>query len=169
MSMMVNERKLKAAALSMHQFCQQVRHIFPGDVSDRMVEASTVYLYVSLARDLFGQRFATRLQKRLRGKLKYATPAEVDGHLGRITKQSEAVEKTLAAQKQGEQNAEEIVRAHVEAVIDAMLDDAGFKISDPEVGKKAYVKFEEAIREIRKHLMGVKDQNHFLMKNKPAA
>ncbi len=144
MGLMVNERKLKAAALSMHQFCQEVRCIFPGEVDDRVVEASTLYLYVSLSRDLFGNRFAKKLHKRLRSGLKYATPAEVEGHVARITKQSEVVEKTFAPQS-SDQSADAIVRGHVTAVIDAMLDDAGFKISDPVVGKKAYTKFEEKV------------------------
>ena len=168
MGLLVNDRKLKAAALSMHQFCQEVRCIFPGDVDDRVVEAATVYLYVSLARDLFGHRFAVRLQKRLRGSLKYSTPAEVEGHVARIAKQSETLERE-AASRASERTPEEVCRAHTEAVIEAMLADAGFKDSDPAEGKKAYIKFEEAIRVIRKHLAGIKGQNYFLMKSKPLA
>jgi hypothetical protein len=166
--LLVNDRKLKAAAFSMHQFCQEVRQIFPGDVDDRIVEAATVYLYMSLARDLFGQRFANKLQKRLRGNLKYSTPAEVEGHVARITKRSEAMERA-EAEKAGDRSAEELCRAHTAAVIDAMLDDAGFQDTDTDASKKAYIKFEEAIRVIRKHLVGIKDQNYFLMKSKSAA
>ncbi len=53
MGFLVNDRKLKAAIGSMHQFCHNVREIFPGDVDDRVVEASTAYLYMSLVHDLF--------------------------------------------------------------------------------------------------------------------
>jgi hypothetical protein len=165
MGLLVNDRKLKAAAGSMHQFCQEVRCIFPGDVDDRVVEAATVYLYVNLARDLFGPRFAARLQKRLHGDLKYSTPAEVEGHLARIAKQSESREK--AASQSTDRTPEELCRAHTEAVIDAMLGDAGFQAIDGADAKKAYIKFEEAIMVIRKHLIGIKEQNHFLMKSKP--
>ncbi|MHC4081615.1 MAG: hypothetical protein ACYS15_00775 [Planctomycetota bacterium] len=168
MGLLVNERKLKAAALSMHQFCQEVRAIFPGDVDDRVVESVTAYLYVSLARDLFGQRFSSRLQKKLYGNLKYSTPAEVEGQLARISRQSESLEKAAAA-KASERTPEEMCRAHTEAVIESMLANAGIQNYDPAEAKKAYIKFEEAIRVIRKHLMGIKDQNYFLMKNKPAA
>ncbi|MHC4219726.1 MAG: hypothetical protein ACYSU7_14895 [Planctomycetota bacterium] len=168
MGLLVNDRKLKAAAFSMHQFCQEVRAIFPGEVDDRVVEAATVYLYLSLSRDLFGHRFATRLQKRLRGSLKYSTPAEVEGHVARITKQSEGVERAAAANA-SERTPEEICRAHTSAVIEAMLADAGFQDTEPDAYKKAYIKFEESIRVIRKHLVGIKDQNHFLMKSKPPA
>jgi hypothetical protein len=168
MGLLVNERKLKAAALSMHQFCQEVRAIFPSDVDDRVVEAATVYLYVSLARDLFGQRFASRLQKKLHGNLKYSTPAEVEGHLVRISRQSESMEKAAAA-KASERTPEELCRAHTESVIEAMVANAGIQNHDPVEAKKAYIKFEEAIRVIRKHLVGIKEQNYFLMKTKPAA
>jgi hypothetical protein len=133
-----------------------------------VVEAATVYLYTSLARDLFGPRFSSRLQKRLQGNLKYSTPAEVEGHLARINRQSESLEKAAAA-KAAERTAEELCRAHTEAVIEAMLANAGIQNYDPTEAKKAYMKFEEAIHVIRKHLVGIKDQNHFLMKNKPAA
>jgi hypothetical protein len=166
MGLLVNDRKLKAAALSMHQFCQEVRCIFPGDVDDRVIEAATAYLYVSLARDLFGHRFAIRLQKRLRGGLKYSTPAEVEGHLARIAKNSESLERA-AASESAERTPEEVCRAHTTAVIEAMLADAGFKDFDSADGKKAYIKFEAAIMVIRKHLVGIKEQNHFLMKSKP--
>ena len=73
MGFLVNDRKLKAAVASMHQFCHEVREIFPGDVDDRVVEAATAYLYVSLVRDLFGPRFAAKLQKKLHMRLKYST------------------------------------------------------------------------------------------------
>jgi hypothetical protein len=164
MGLIVNERKLKAAALSMHQFCQEVRGVFPGDVDDRAVEASTAYLYLSLARDLFGHRFAGKLQKRLLGNLKYTTPAEVEGHLARITRHAEAMERAVASRS--DRTPEEVCRAHTEAVIDAMLGDAGFKGIDSETGAKTYIKFEEAIIVIRKHLLGIRDQNHFVMKTK---
>jgi hypothetical protein len=165
MGLLVNERKLKAAAFSMHQFCHEVRGVFPGEVDDRAVEASTVYLYVSLARDLFGHRFAAKLQRRLLGNLKYTTPAEVEGQLVRINKHSEALERAVAA-RSSDRTPEEVCRAHTEAVIDAMLGDAGFKGIDHETSKKTYIKFEEAIMVIRKHLLGIRDQNTFLMKTK---
>lgn len=166
--MLVNDRKLKAATGSMHQFCQEVREVFPGDVDDRVVEAATAYLYLSLARDLFGQRFASKLQKRLGERLKYSTPAEVEGHMVRITRHAEAMEKAMAAQTH-DKSPEEIVRNHVTAVIEAMLADAGFPTNDPATFKKAYPVFDAAIKSIRTHLLGIKEQNHFLMKNKPAA
>ncbi len=168
MSFLINDRKLKAAAGSMHQFCQEVREIFPGDTDDRVVEASTSFLYVSLVRDLFGLRFATKLQRRLRTLLKYSTAAEVEGHIARITRHSEALEKAVKSFS-GPRSAEEIVRTHVLAVIEALLSDAGFKDVSPDETAKSYAKFENAIKEMRKHLLGIKEQNHFLMKTRNVA
>ncbi len=168
MGFLINDRKLKAAMGSMHQFCQEVREVFPGEVDDRVVEAATAYLYLSLTRDLFGPRFASKLQKRLAGRLKYSTPAEVDGHIARITKQSEALEKAMASGTH-DRSADEIVRAHVTSVIEAMLSDAGFKGDDPEVLKRSYPCFEKTIKEIRKHLIAIKEQNNYLMKTRNVA
>ena len=168
MGFLVNDKKVKAAATSMHQFCQTVREIFPGDVDDRVVEAATMYVYVSLTRDLFGQRFAHKLQKRLRAFLKYTTAAEADGHIARITKHSEALENALAAHST-DRSVEEIVRAHVTSVIEAILSDAGFNGEDHEIAKKAYERFEMAIQQMRKHLIGIKDQNVFLLRTRNVA
>lgn len=168
MGFLVNDRKLKAAAGSMHQFCHEVREIFPGDVDDRVIEAATSYLYVSLVRDLFGHRFAAKLLKKLHTKLKYSTSAEVEGHIARITKHSEMMEKGLDMNAP-DRSPEDIVRAHVLSVIDAMLADAGFKNPDREQSSKAYTKFEQAIKEMRSHLLGIKDQNYFLMKTRNVA
>ncbi len=168
MGFLVNDRKLKAAVGSMHQFCHEVREIFPGDVDDRVVEAATAYLYVSLVGDLFGPRFGAKLQKKLHSRLKYSTSAEVEGHIARITKHAGAVEKGMD-KNSPDRSPEEIVRTHVLAVIDAMLADAGFNNPDREQSATAYTKFEHAIKEMRSHLLGIKDQNHFLMKTRNVA
>ncbi len=168
MGFLVNDRKLKAATASMHQFCHDVREIFPGDVDDRVVEAATAYLYGSLVRDIFGQRFGAKLQKRLHTRLKYSTSAEVEGHIARITKDAGAMEKGLDANAP-DRSPEDIVRAHVLSVIDAMLTDAGFKNPDREQAAKVYTKFEVAIKVMRTHLLGIKEQNYFLMKTRNVA
>lgn len=168
MGFLINDRKLKAALGSMHQFCHNVREIFPGDVDDRVVEASTTYLYMSLVQDLFGSRFAAKLQKKLHSRLKYSNAAEIEGHIARISKHSEGLEK-VADNDSAERSAEEIVRAHVLAVIEAMLSDAGFKDTDSAQAAKAYIQFERAIKEMRSHLVGIKEQNNFLMKTRNVA
>ncbi len=168
MGFLINDRKLKAALGSMHQFCHNVREIFPGDVDDRVVEASTTYLYMSLVQDLFGCRFATKLQKKLHSRLKYSNAAEIEGHIARISKHSEGLEK-VADNVSTDRSAEEIVRAHVLAVIEAMLSDAGFKDTSSEQAARAYIQFERAIKEMRSHLVAIKEQNNFLMKTRNVA
>ncbi len=86
----------------------------------------------------------------------------------RISRQAEVLEKAMAAHTQ-DRSPDEIVRNHVTAVIEAMLTDAGFRGHDPDTLKRAYPVFENAIKAIRSHLLGLKDQNRFLMKNRPAA
>lgn len=168
MGMLINEKKLKAAIGSMHQFCHPVREIFPGDVDDCVVESATLYLYTSLARDLFGPRFAGKLQKKLYERLKYTTRAEIQGHIARITKTSDALEKAEHTTSH-DHSPEEVVRAHVTSTIEAMLADAGFSYDDAEVIKKAYDRFERAIKIIRQHLIGIREQNVYLMKNRNVA
>ena len=165
MGLLINERKVRAAAGSMHQFCQQVRAIFPGPADDRIVEAATVYLYLNLARDLFGHRFASRLLKKLARQLKYCSAREIEATITKIVKLSTAMEKA-AADNGSNRSPEAIVRAHVVSVIEAMLTDAGFRGEDPELSSKAYEPFERAVMAIRKHLLGIKEQNYFLMRSK---
>ncbi len=165
MGLLINDRKVKAAAGSMHQFCQPVRAIFPGSVSDGVVEAATIYLYMNLARDLFGLRFANKLQRKLRRSLKYGSAKEVEARISAIVRQSAALEKA-AAMKGGSRSPDDVVRAHVVSVIEAMLNDAGFRGEDPEIARKAYEPFERTVKEMRRHLVGIKEQNSFLMRSK---
>src|SRR5262245_12647819 len=148
MGFLMMDRKVKAAAGSMHQFCQVVRGIFPGPVSDKIAEAATLYMYLNLTRDVFGLRFANTLQRKLRRKLKYCTAKEVEAHVVAIVRQASALEKAVAA-KSGDKSPEEVVRAHVVSVIEAMLNDAGFRGEDPEISRKAYEPFERAVEDIR--------------------
>ena len=166
MGFLMIDRKVKAAAGSMHQFCQAVRGIFPGPVSDAVAECATIYVYLNLTRDLFGLRFANRVQRKLRRTLKYNTAKQVEDRIGAIVRRAAALEKAVAA-KEGDKSPDDVVRAHVVSVIEAMLSDAGFRGEDPEVSKKAYEPFERTVKDIRRHLLGIKEQNYFLMKAKP--
>ena len=49
--------------------------------------------------------------------------------------------------------------------MEAMLSDAGFQ-GDPDVTKRAFARFERAISDIRKHLLGIKEQNVFVLKTR---
>ncbi len=166
MGFLINDRKVKAAAGSMHQFCQPVRAIFPGPVSDKVVEAATIYLYMNLTRDLFGLRFANKLQRKLRRTLKYSSAKEVEARISAIVRQAGALEKAAATKGGTSRSPDDVVRAHVVSVIEAMLNDAGFKGEDPEVARKSYEPFERTVKDIRRHLVGIKEQNSFLMRSK---
>ena len=50
-----------------------------------------------------------------------------------------------------------------------LISDAGFKNISPDETAKSYAKFENAIKEMRKHLLAIKDQNNFLMKTRNVA
>jgi hypothetical protein len=150
----------------MHQFCQPVRAIFPGTVSDQVVEAATIYLYMNLARDVFGLRFANKLQRKLRRTLKYGSAKEVESRIAGIVRQAAALEKAAATTGGGGRSPDDVVRAHVVSVIEAMLNDAGLRGEDPELAKKAYEPFERTVKDIRRHLVGIKEQNSFLMRAK---
>ncbi len=167
MGLFINDRKLKAAASSMHQFCQEVRCIFPGQADDRVVEAATAYLYVQLAHDLFGVRFARKLSRKLRANLKYVTPAELEGRVAGIGRYVMAMEESVSSVASGK-TPEEICRLHVSCTVEALLTSAGYNGNDQEVGRKAYPRFEEVIRNMRKHLLGIREQNYFLMKSRTA-
>ncbi len=165
MGLFVDERKVSAAAYSMHQFCQVVRTVFPGEPEDAAVESATLYLYMQIARDVFGKRFAMRLGSKLRDQLKYTTPAEAVERVGRIGRQAEALERTAGSMGAGRSFGAKC-RTHVTSVIEALLSEAGFRSCDPELIKDTYGKFEEVVRTIKGHLVGIKRQNHFLMKTK---
>jgi hypothetical protein len=166
MGFLVNERKVRAASASMHQFCQQVRGIFPGPASDKVVEAATIYLYLILAQDLFGMRFADKLQRKLRRQLKYCSAKEAEAHLAGIVRRAATLERA-AESRNPNRSPEDIVRTHVVCVIESMLTDAGFNDVDTDLAKKAYQAFETAVKNIRRHLLGIKEQNFFLMRSPP--
>ena len=71
MGLFVSKAKLKAATYSMHQFCPNVKTIFPmSEVDEVVVEASTLFLYLQTARDVLGVRFARTLAEMLQQRLR---------------------------------------------------------------------------------------------------
>ncbi len=162
MGFFVNDLKVKATAGSMHQFCQVVRSIFPGHADDRVIEAATVYLYAQVAEDLFGKRFTSRLKKQLGARIKYSTPSELAVRVAKIKRQARVRARAVAALSPV-RSPEERVRLHVTSVIESLLFEAGFEASDPEVVRQCYARFEDVVRQLKKHLQGIKEQNYFLM------
>ncbi len=163
MVLLLSKKKLTAAASSMHQFCQEVRAIFPGLVDDAVVEATTVFLYLSVAEDLFGNRFRAQLARAVGQRLKYGKPADLRQRLVRVRQRAEALEKGKQATA-ATRDPEEQCRAHVTAVIESMLLEAGFNINDQDVIRAGYTKFENVVRDMKRHLDGIKQQNIFLFR-----
>ena len=146
----------------MHQFCQEVREMFPGTADDAAIEAATYYIYNNMARDVFGNRFAGTMARSIRRKLKYTTSAEIRQRLGRINRRTQARDKAMD-KVTTPRSAEEKCRCHVTSVIKALLAEAGYHGDDPETASIAYARFEELVRDIKRHMMGIKEQNHFVL------
>ena len=161
MSLVINKKKLLAAAASMHQFCQDVREIFPNEVKDDLVEATTILFYLGTAESLFGARFTGKLRRAIAPRLKYAMPSDIKALIRRIEERA-GFQHRLKLQTMHTRNPDDHVRAHVTSVIESILTEAGLDIKNDEVVVAAYTKVELLIREIKRHLIGIRDQNSFL-------
>jgi hypothetical protein len=164
MNWFVDKLKLNAAARSMHQFCPIVRAIYPEPPTNEAVEAATVYLYMGLAHEIFGKRFTAQLRESVRNHYKYAEPIEVDLRVMRMEQRVELLKRGLRSQKNGNSNFVEFTQ-HVHNVIRALLTEAGDGFDNPQVVKLIFPRFEEAVRRIKNHLLGIKHQSRYVMRN----
>ncbi|MHC4447244.1 MAG: hypothetical protein ACYSXF_05625 [Planctomycetota bacterium] len=163
MGLFVDRRKLTAASRSMAQYLPVVRSIFRGDVSDQVVESAAVYLYTQLAQDIFSRRFASLLRKNLIRTPKFMSSGELRARLGRIDREVVDFERAGKATI-GMQSPDKRFEAFVRSVIQSLLLEAGMRSDDVDLIKETFTRFEEAVREIRRHLVGIKQQNFFVMK-----
>lgn len=163
MALLINKRKLEAAANSMHQFCQEVRSIYPGPTEDAVIEAATLFLYLQMSRDLFGRRFTTGLNRQLQQRLKYASAPETKARITRIGKLADARERAMSVAAPN-RDAEEKCRSYVTSVLRALLVESGCGDDDPELIRSTYATVEQVIRDMKKHLGGINEQNHFIFK-----
>ncbi len=164
MRLMLDNRKVKATARSMHQFCGNVRAIFPGEVANEIIETATIYLYVKVCREVFGRRFSDRSGKMMRDNLKYCTVSEVNRALARICREADGYEQG-AAEMQPDMTTQEQFQVHVTGVVRAMLKEAGALDTGNEDAMlaRAFKPFDAAVRAIKTHMLGIKRQNHFIM------
>lgn len=159
MPLLVDKLKLKAAAGSLHQFLPAVRGVYPRPPADDATEAATVFLYVGLAREIFGRRFAHHLRLHLRPRYKFAIPTEIELRVLRIENRLEALTR------EAEPSMADDSAAHVTTVIRALLAEACPEFDDPRHVRAIYPRFEEAVRRIKNHLLGIKRQPRFVMKS----
>ncbi|MHC5024045.1 MAG: hypothetical protein ACYTGG_09045 [Planctomycetota bacterium] len=164
MAMFVDRLKLKAALHSMRQYMSSVRPIFQGDVSDEVVEAATYFLYVRVAGDVFNSRFATRLARRLKYQLKFNDPASISARAHQIASRAESMRKALRTSSFG-RTPESEFESNVRSVICSILMEANLPVNDPEALKHSFGEFDRAVRQIKEHLVGIKKQNHFIMRH----
>jgi len=149
--------------------CPAVRGIFPDLVEDRIVETATRYLYVQLADDVFGSRFAALLRAGLRHVYKYAEWQEIEARIGRIERNIRLFnEQEERAIEQGAATPavvgdDEFTR-RVRSVIRALLYEAGSDHDDFNVIRHTFPRFDAAVRRVKSHLTGIEQQPHFVMR-----
>lgn len=160
----VDKLKLKAAASSMHQFCPFVRTLFPGHPTDDVIEASTVFLYMNLSREVFGKRFVEKLNEQLSEKYRYGPPIEIDLRVKRIENRLALMRRSSETNGDNQGTLHEQFTAHVRCVIRSMLAEAGPELDSPELVKLIFPRFEDTVRRMKDHLMGIKNQARFVMK-----
>lgn len=164
MPLLINKLKLKAAAGSMHQFLPIVRTIYPRVPPDEATEAATVFLYAGLAREIFGRRFAQHLREHLRPRFKFAMAVEIDLRVLRIENRLEALKREME-KYEAESPPHVQSAAHVTSVIRALLGEACPESDDHEQVKAIFPRFENAVRRIKNHLLGIKRQPRFVMRS----
>jgi hypothetical protein len=154
--------KLVAAAKSMHQFCNVVRGILPGDVNDDVVEAATGFLYLSVSADVFGSSATARIRRAIRHRLKYLSPREFASRIERLGLQAEAfrLSELSASGKADDATAYQVA---VNGAIRSMCIEAGLNHSDPDVLRECFPRFEHAAARIKAHLAGIRSQNRWLI------
>ncbi len=163
MGFFIDKRKLTAAAGSTDQFLSVVRTIFGGDVDDQAVEAITIYVYSQLAQQIFGKRFATLLRRMLVCRPKFTTPTELTARLARIERRVAHFERA-AREISPARTTQGKFENHIRSVVQSMLLEAGFRCDDAELVRETFQRFEEAVREIQRHLLGIKQQNYFVLR-----
>ncbi|MEM7227652.1 MAG: hypothetical protein AAF432_02450 [Planctomycetota bacterium] len=161
LGLLLDKRKVRAAARSMHQFCPIVRLLFPEDADSEVVEASTVFLYEQLAQTVFGKRFVQAMRAEWSGTFKFATATETAMRVARINRLAGDFTK-IAQEEQGSRTAGDFTD-HVRGVIRSLLSEAGYRNDDPELIRETFPRFDHAVRRIKSHLTGIKEQNHFIM------
>ena len=157
-----NHVKLSAAAKTMHQFCNVVRSILPGEIKDDVIEAATGFLYLSVSAEVFGRKAAHSIRKALRHRLKYLNPTEFAARIERIGLQAEAfrISELTSIGKSDEATQYQVA---VHGAIRSLCIEAGLDHSDQVLLRDCFPRFEHAAVRIKAHLQGIRKQNRWLM------
>ncbi|MBT8487082.1 MAG: hypothetical protein HKO59_14245 [Phycisphaerales bacterium] len=163
MALFVDERKIKAACSSMHQFIPAVKRIFPGEVQPHLLESALVYMYLSVAREIFSRRFVERLDAGIRNGLRFNTPAEAHRRVAWITARVDTLlttedpllfpGATISPYEHG-----------VRCIVRTFLDEGGFSSEDSELVRDTFLPTDEALTALRRHMSGIKKQNPYLFR-----
>ncbi len=162
MNLLVDQRKVKAAARSMHQFCPRVVNIFSRDVEQPVLETATLYLYIKIAREVFGRKFCDNLCGQLRALLRSVDEHEAALRVARMVETAEAFRR-VEQQLQPDAIDDERFRMLVRSAIRSMFAEAGLPGPDDEQLRDSFAQFEDTARRIKEHLTGIKRQNRFVM------
>lgn len=154
--------KLTAAAKSMHQFCNVVRSILPGEMKDDVVEAATGFLYLSVSADVFGRQKAGKIRRVIGGRLKYLSPTEFALRLERLGMQSEAfrMQELDASGRNDDATAYQVA---VNGAIRSLCLEAGLDHTNTSMLRDCFPRFEHAAARIKAHLTGIRKQNRWLI------
>ena len=134
-----------------------------GTRTDTVIEAATVFLYDHMARDIFGPRFAAQLRELIRPHFKFSSPEQMEERLSRIAHNVAEFRRFEDAWNLSRSPHADFTR-HVRSAIRALLAEGGFAFDDPAVVKDTFPRFEDAARQVRSHLLGIKQQSHYVMK-----
>ena len=162
MGFMLDKKKVRAAARSMHQFCSPVRAFFPTEVDDATVEVCATYLYLRTAREVFGRAFSGRLEQCLQVSFKYSTALEIRDRVARIAEIVRVLEgesDELLPEGTSQSDFAHSLRCRMRG----LLNEACMPTDDNELLRDRFVPFERLIERIEEHLTGIKRQNHFVM------
>lgn len=151
MWLFISKLKLRAAAGSMHQFCGKVSDIFPEEVSREVVESTTTFLYLQMANEILGRRFASRLA----GCLIERVAASPEALKKRVIQLSSRVEN---------RGRHEEFHEYITRLVGCLLTEAGCPSDDPEVLRDCFIVFQEAVSPMKEHFEGIKNQNTWVLR-----
>lgn len=150
MGFFISKSKLKAATNSMHQFCPIVRTIYPHQVDEVVVEASTLFLYLRMSREIMGPRFTKKLAEKLMDKTRCPRD-ELITRVLRLGKKIEARHK------------HEEFHTYITRFVKDLLGDVNIQMEDEEQRQECFQRFINVVTPIRNHMEGIKRQNDWVL------